>query len=637
MNLDFPPNGSPPVTAYPLGSSGNIAPIGSRPTRPSSSATGLDHPWGIARDAHGNLYAANQAGDSVTVFAAGASGDARPIATIEGSFTGLSGPSGIALDSKGNIYVANQNFGSITEYAAGSNGNVMPTATIEGDTTRLANPTSIAVDSSGRIYVANYSDQPGKDSILVYSPGADGNVKPSATISGGRTGLAIPWGVALGPNGKIYVANSGSAISDRIVRDSITVYAPGSNGNVTPIATIVGDKTGLNSPAGIAIDSVGNIYVTNDVSVTPSGGDDKITVYAPGSKGNVAPKATLFALGLDYPIGIVVDSGGNIYVANSGSGTGSVDSILVYPPDSVVPSKAIGLETTLVGPAGIAVDISGAIYVANQENGQGALDSVNVYPPGSYANVAPSAAIVGTRTKLAQPSGIITDSRGNLYVANAEGGPDGHGSIAVYRTSSRGNVAPSAMMAGDKTGLSSPTGIAFDSSGRLYVANSNGGPDSNGSITIYLAAINGNAAPVATISDNPNCAPCDKTELNSPQGIAVDSSGKIYVVNVLGRGVAVYPPLGSSRGIVNEAPSATIAQNKNGPDLTGGITLDSSGNIYITDNVSYVPLTGGTSLALGGITVYAAGSNGNAAPIATISGDRSELANPQGIAIGPTR
>ncbi len=582
-NNDYMPSSSPPVTAYPLGSSGNIAPLFSGT---GSSATGLYHPQGIARDSRGNLYATNaDSYDSVTVYAASATGAARPIATIQGRSTGLSNPTGIALDSKGNIYVANQPFGSITVYAAGSNGNVWPTAIITGSATGLANPTGIALDSSGNIYVSDRGDQ-NAGSIMIYPAGSDGNVKPSATISGNRTGLASPWGIALGPDGKIYVANCGSCVK---LRDSITVYASGSNGNA-------------------------------------------------------APKATLFALGLDYPAGIVVDSRGNLYVAKVDGGLEHDGSIIVYPPNSRVPSKAIGVETGLLGPSGITVDGSGTIYVTNQENGDGKLDSVNVYAPGSYAEGALSAAIVGPKTKLAKPFGIATDSRGNLYVANSEGGPHGRGSITIYPISSEGNVAPSATISGNstsnKTGLSSPAGIALDSRGNLYVANVTGGPDSNGSITIYRERSGGNVTPIATISDNPSCAPCDKTGLSSPQGVAVDSSGKIYVVNDSGGAanhgtVTIYPALGSSRGILNEAPSAMITGSGTSPDLTGGITLDSSANIYVTENVSYVPLVGGTSRGVGGITVYSAGSNGNVKPIATISGSNTALADPLGIAIGP--
>jgi len=156
---------------------------------------------------------------------------------------------------------------------------------------------------------------------------------------------------------------------------------------------------------------------------------------------------------------------------------------------------------------------------------------------------------------------------------------------------------------------------------------------------VYPAAGTGNVTPIAIISDNPGCAPCDKTGLSSPQGLALDSSGRIFVVNVTdGNGsITIYQPLGRSTGILNEAPSATITESKTGPDLTGGIAIDSSANIYVTDNISYLPQTGGTSAAVGGISIYSAGSSGNAPPIATISGSRAELANPQGIAIGPTQ
>src|ERR1019366_862470 len=77
--------------------------------------------------------ATNTGVDSVTVFAANASGNAIPTTTISGAATGLSNPNGIALDDKGNIYVTNGT--SVTVYAAGSSGNVAPTATISGANT----------------------------------------------------------------------------------------------------------------------------------------------------------------------------------------------------------------------------------------------------------------------------------------------------------------------------------------------------------------------------------------------------------------------------------------------------------------------------------------------------------------------
>jgi hypothetical protein len=107
--------------------------------------------------------------------------------------TGLTNVSGLALDSRNNIYVANDGsigvgFDSVTIYAAGSNGNVAPTATISGPLTQLKQPSGVAVDSIGNIYVANDVSADGKhlDSITVYPPGSNGNVAPAVRMSDGQ-------------------------------------------------------------------------------------------------------------------------------------------------------------------------------------------------------------------------------------------------------------------------------------------------------------------------------------------------------------------------------------------------------------------------------------------------------------------
>jgi hypothetical protein len=75
-------------------------------------------------------------------------------------------------------------------------------------------------------------------------------------IIGSSTGLSRPEAIALDSSGKVYVANGGSSHGGT---DSITIYPSGSNGNVTPTALIVGTATGLNLPVGIALDPNGNV------------------------------------------------------------------------------------------------------------------------------------------------------------------------------------------------------------------------------------------------------------------------------------------------------------------------------------------------------------------------------------------
>jgi hypothetical protein len=117
----------------------------------------------------------------------------------------------LALDAAGNIYVTNDRASnSITVYPAGSKGDVAPKAIISGSNTGLSTPRGIAIDSSGNIYVANASDgvvldgveedinETGPATITVYPPGSNGNVKPFKTITGPLTSLAHPEGIAIG-------------------------------------------------------------------------------------------------------------------------------------------------------------------------------------------------------------------------------------------------------------------------------------------------------------------------------------------------------------------------------------------------------------------------------------------------------
>jgi hypothetical protein len=289
-------NNTGTVSVYAAGASGTAPPI----QKISGSKTGLNQPYGIAVDASGNMYVANYAGGSgsgsVTVYAAGATGNVKPTTTITGSNTGLVTPVGVALDPvNGDIYVANDyggasGSGSVTSYAPGSNGNVSPTSTITGTNTGLLTPFGLALDASGNIYVPN----PEAASITIYAAGATGNVAPMKTITGASTGLNLPYQVALDSSTNIYVANTNG--------NSLTVYAAGANGNVAPIRTIEGSATKLGMPEGIALDGSfsNNIYASNHSGLS-------VTAYAAGTKSNVRPILTIKGKkALSGPEGIVI-------------------------------------------------------------------------------------------------------------------------------------------------------------------------------------------------------------------------------------------------------------------------------------------------------------------------------------------
>jgi len=236
----------------------------------------------------------------------------KPTARIYGRQTDLYNPMGLAMDGAGNLYVTNGGARSVTVYAAGLFGhNDGPIQRIRGLATALFGPSGVAVDQSGNIYVANQGSQRGHpDSINVYAPGASGNVKPIREIHGFKTGLALPTGVAFDSAGNLYVANLGTS------GGSVTVYAPGSSGDAIPIRTITGSNTQLATwPSAIALDASGNLYVANPTS----GPVQSITIYAPGANGNVAPIHVIEGAStqLRDPTSVTVDSGGDVFVGDS--------------------------------------------------------------------------------------------------------------------------------------------------------------------------------------------------------------------------------------------------------------------------------------------------------------------------------
>jgi sugar lactone lactonase YvrE len=264
------------VNWYPFGSNGDVPPAGTI----TGPATGLGYNLGgIAIDAAGEIYVANQDSDTIVGFAPGSSGNATPNIVIGGKHTHLHEPNGMAVDSSGNLYVASKgieaNAPGIEVFASGSNGDAKPIKHIDGPLTQLNQPNAVAVDSAGTIYVANRQTS----TILIFDAKQRGDHAPRRVIAGNKTGINSPNGIAVDANG-IY---AGSGVSPFFERFNLS-----QKGNKPPAALVEGSYTQLQCCTnGLTAAPDGTVYIVSD------GTPNSIQQFDGLADGNVAPLTTI--------------------------------------------------------------------------------------------------------------------------------------------------------------------------------------------------------------------------------------------------------------------------------------------------------------------------------------------------------
>ena len=245
----------------------------------------------LAVDTAGNLYVSASVVTAppmlyeIQVYAPTATGSATPARTI--TSPSLTAPlTSIAVDAEGDVYALTGN--SICVFAANATGNSTPVRLISGSLTLLNSPSSIAVDAAQNIYVANqiYTATTDGGNILVFSSTATGNAAPSSTLGGNNTSIGIPLGVAVDSVGNLYVSSFNEPSASSLVLE----FAPGASGNAAPTRVLTSVATYTLS--GLAVDALDNLYVFTQAPTTNL---LAIDVFTPDESGSTAPIDTITA------------------------------------------------------------------------------------------------------------------------------------------------------------------------------------------------------------------------------------------------------------------------------------------------------------------------------------------------------
>jgi len=205
-------------------------------------------------------------------------------------------------------------------------------------------------------------------------------------------------------------------------------------------------------------------------------------------------------------------------------------------------------------------------------------------------------------------------------VSGGQHGLLSNAATCLFDSVGNGNVAPIRTIAGAATLINGPEGIAVGSAGDFYVELNNAGnspPIPGNSILYFAAGANGNVAPTRDITGA-------ATTLNNPEGVAVDSSNNIYVTNNSGS-VLVF----AAGATGNVAPIRSISGSSTTLGTFGarGIALDSAGNIYVGGSIC------GNISQASAVSVFAGGASGNVAPLRTITGALTTLNCNTGISV----
>jgi len=627
-------------------------------------AAQLDQPEGLVVDSAGNLYIADAANDRVRKVS-----PAGIITTIAGTghpgFSGDNGPAGsaqlnqpygVALDTSGNLYIAdfgNQRVrrigadGTITTVAGngqtGSNGDGGPATSAQ-----MLSPRNLAIDMAGNIYVSEFVGH------SVRRIATDGTITTFAgTGVAGFSGdggpavdaqLAFPAGLALDPSGSLYIVDSGNSAIRKVQAATITTVCNLANFNVPGIAlsgiasgstsgmyitegidsvvwllspggalTLAAGILGGGSPSGdgglalqtaliepvdAAVDTTGNLYISELHRVRSVAAATRIisTVTGDGTFGFSGDGAGATAAVLNGPVGLAFLNG-NLYIADQGNQRiremtiGGLISTVAGSGQAVPPAPVLGdgLAATSAGlynPAGLTFDVEANLYIADSYNNRVRV----VQPSGVIMTFAGTGLTVGLGgdddpailTPLFHPQGVLADTSGNLYIADTNNN-------RVIRVDSAGNihtVAGTGTPGADTSTLAQlagPTGLALDSAGNVYIADTQNHRVLGLSPAGAISAIAG----MGTSGFSGDGGPAASATLSFPSAVTVDSSQDIFIADGGNNRIRMVTPdgnittiAGTGVGFYNgdSGPALQVALNN-----PCGLALDGSGDLLVAD------------------------------------------------------
>jgi sugar lactone lactonase YvrE len=517
--------------------------------------------------------------------------------------------------------------GIITTYAGPAAGAPGPTQAING-TQAVAQsvycPAAIAHDGAGGFYiVSSYLNgvlRVSKDGQLFWVAGGidtgfsgDGGPATSARLNN-------PNGIAMDSAGNLFIADttnnrirkiSSSGIITTVAGNGTSGYS-GDGGQAT--------SAQLDSPHAVAVDSFGNLFIADSDNhrIRKVDSSGFITTAAGiGSGWNSAKYSgdggPAILAKLWQPEGIAVDSAGNLFISDSSNNrirkvdsSGIITTVAGNGTTEFSGDGGPATEARIMNPRDIAVDSAGNFFFADSLNSRirkvsslGIITTVAGSGPSGFSSGGYSGDNgPATSALLKWPTGVALDSEGNLCIADTNNNRIRKVSSAEIITTIAGNGIGGGFgdgVPGISALVERPTGVAIDSAGNLFIADTWHHRIRKVSAAGIISTMAGNGIQ----GGSGDSGPATSAELNNPNGIAVDSEGNLFISDT------------GNNCIRKVIPAGIITTVAGGFNNAKGIAVDSTGNLFILDNfgdsIRKISSAGVTTTVAGGIIGYSDG------------------------------
>jgi hypothetical protein len=318
------------------------------------------------------------------------------------------------------------------------------------------------------------------------------------------------------------------------------------------------------------------------ISLSP--GDTINTVAGTGVKGFSGDGGAAISAALANPFSMAADTAGNVYVADRDNHrvrridtSGNITTVAGNGEQGFFGDGGLATSASLNAPTAVAVDASGNIYIADSNNNR-----IRVIGNGNAGYSGDGGA--ATSASLYTPRGVAVDGNGVVYIADTKN--------HVVRKVSGGTISTIAGNAqqqgfyGDNgtasaAGLDTPTGVAVDATGKVYVADSN-----NHRVRLLSGATISTFAGNGTATYSGDGGAATSAAIAFPLGVSLDAMGNIFVADSNNHVIRRIGSTGTITTIAGEGDQGFFG-DAGGPnaavlDTPSGV-LPLNGNVYIAD------------------------------------------------------